>query len=743
MKIFSKKIFKISISLFLIITLFTGFFSGSVFANDGSANYEKIKDAALNIHSENISPPADVAGMKNRINNYLNSDSDTKTFMATASQQGFNEIEPNNTTSQANVINNNYSGEPDYIIGGMINDVYYDIDYYRFTVSTTGTVLAVGVWGDTSYHNLGWEDDLYIAICDSNNNIIYASTFLDLGADGTCTCLAGVLTPGTYYLVVLASDEYHYLYVDQVYGVGLDFVPNVTVNFNSQGGSSVASVSLPTDSTVTAPTQPTRTGYNFGGWYKEASCINEWNFTSDKVTTNTTLYAKWIPIIYNITFDSQGGSAVSGTTAVYDSLLTAPAQPTKDSVYFGGWYKESACTNVWNFSTDTVKGNTTLYAKWTNTPPSITFNSQGGSSVTGTSALYGSLITAPAEPTRERYTFQGWYKEAGCVNQWNFSSDRIIGDTTLYAKWGLHTVTYQSHVQNIGWQTWMSNSESSGTSGQSLRLEAMHIKLENLSGGIEYRTHVQNIGWQNWVSNGAMAGTSGQSLRLEAIDIRLTGDAADQYDIYYRVHAQNFGWMDWAKNGASAGTAGFAYRLEAIQIVLVPKGGEAPGATTKPFVDKNAPAPTTGPTVNYQSHVQNIGWQNWANNGATSGTSGQSLRLEAMKIQLANIDGGIEYRTHVQNIGWMNWVANGALSGTEGLSYRLEAIDIRLTGDAADQYDIYYRVHAQNFGWMGWAKNGASAGTAGYAYRLEAIQIVLVPKGGEAPGSTAGSFVQR
>ena len=147
----------------------------------------------------------------------------------------------------------------------------------------------------------------------------------------------------------------------------------------------------------------------------------------------------------------------------------------------------------------------------------------------------------------------------------------------------LDAVTYQSHIQNIGWQDWMSNGDSSGTSGQSKRLEAMRIKLENIDGGIEYRTHVQDTGWMDWVADGALSGTSGQSKRLEAIEIRLTGTAAEQYDVYYRVHAQNTGWMDWASNGASAGTAGFGYRLEAIQIVLVTKGAAAPGLTAKPF----------------------------------------------------------------------------------------------------------------------------------------------------------------
>jgi uncharacterized protein YjdB len=80
------------------------------------------------------------------------------------------------------------------------------------------------------------------------------------------------------------------------------------------------------------------------------------------------------------------------------------------------------------------------------------------------------------------------------------------------------------------------------------------------------------------------------------------------------------------------------------------------------------------------------------------------------------------------------------MSGTSGRGLRLEAIQIKLTGEMANQYDVYYRVHAQNFGWLGWAKNGASAGTEGYGYRLEGIQIVLVKKGGSAPASNYGGL---
>ena len=301
------------------------------------------------------------------------------------------------------------------------------------------------------------------------------------------------------------------------------------------------------------------------------------------------------------------------------------------------------------------------------------------------------------------------------------------------------SVSYRTHVQNVGWQSYVQNGNTAGTTGRSLRLEGINIKLDNneYGGGISYQTHVQNIGWQNYVQNNQMSGTSGRSLRLEAIRIKLTGEIANYYDVYYRVHCQEFGWMGWAKNGEDAGSAGYSYRLEGIQIVLVKKGQKAPGSTTNCFTQKY---------VLYSTHVQNIGWQEATNDGKMSGTSGRSLRLEAIQIRLDNqkYTGNIEYKTHIQNIGWeSSYRKNGQMSGTSGRSLRLEAIQIRLTGEMATKYDIYYRVHCQEFGWLGWAKNGQSAGSAGYSYRLEGIQILLVEKGKSAPGSTANAFKSR
>ncbi len=132
-----------------------------------------------------------------------------------------------------------------------------------------------------------------------------------------------------------------------------------------------------------------------------------------------------------------------------------------------------------------------------------------------------------------------------------------------------YSVSYQAHVQNIGWQAWVSDGEKAGTEGQSLRAEALKIKLVNAPAGasIKYQAHVQNLGWQDWVSNGQEAGTDGQSLRLEAIKITL--ENMPGYSIQYQAHIQNIGWQAWVSDGQEAGTHGQSLRMEAVRIKIV------------------------------------------------------------------------------------------------------------------------------------------------------------------------------
>lgn len=115
--------------------------------------------------------------------------------------------------------------------------------------------------------------------------------------------------------------------------------------------------------------------------------------------------------------------------------------------------------------------------------------------------------------------------------------------------------------------------------------------------------------------------------------------------------------------------------------------------------------------------------------------------MEALEAQLDwyGHSGSIQVRGHVSNIGWQQWSAGRC--GTTGKAQRLEAVQIRLTGEAAEKYDIWYCAHVSGIGWLDWACNGAAAGSAGKGRAIEAIKVALVEKGGPAPGSTDKVFI--
>lgn len=139
----------------------------------------------------------------------------------------------------------------------------------------------------------------------------------------------------------------------------------------------------------------------------------------------------------------------------------------------------------------------------------------------------------------------------------------------------------------------------------------------------------------------------------------------------------------------------------------------------------------------YQAHVATIGWQSSVSDGATAGTTGRSLPMEALRLSVAGdrLSGDILWRGHVQNIGWQPWTTSASPIGTTGHGLRLEAFELRLTGDLASQYSIRYRAHVQNVGWQPYGIDGATAGTVGQGLRVEAVTIELVPK--VAPAFTA------
>ena len=184
------------------------------------------------------------------------------------------------------------------------------------------------------------------------------------------------------------------------------------------GDSEYAKQVLPSGTLATRPDAPAATpGCTFGGWNKADGTA--WDYASDKVTDNITLYAKWAANTYTITFDTAGGSEIAPITQDYGTAITAPADPTREGYTFIGWDKEIPSTMP--------AENVTVTAKWEINQYTITFDTNGGSEIAPITQDYGTAITAPADPTREGYTFIGWDKA--------IPTTMPAENITLKAKW--------------------------------------------------------------------------------------------------------------------------------------------------------------------------------------------------------------------------------------------------------------------------------------------------------------------
>jgi uncharacterized repeat protein (TIGR02543 family) len=142
-----------------------------------------------------------------------------------------------------------------------------------------------------------------------------------------------------------------------------------TVTFDVDGGTPVpAAQTVEEGEKVTRPANnPAKADHTFAGWYRDADKTTPWDFDTDTVTADTTIYAKWANLqYYTVTFDANGGSPTPAEQNVLqDAKVTMPANnPAKADSAFDGWHKDAACTTKWDFAQDTVTSNITLYARW-------------------------------------------------------------------------------------------------------------------------------------------------------------------------------------------------------------------------------------------------------------------------------------------------------------------------------------------------------------------------------------------
>ena len=211
----------------------------------------------------------------------------------------------------------------------------------------------------------------------------------------------------------------------------------VTYAYGALGGTYATQIVQAGEKAI-EPDVPSRQGYQFTDWYLDDT---KYDFNT-AVTGNMTLTAKWTANSYTIAFDTDGGSEVAPITQDYGTQITAPADPTREGYTFIGWDKAIPATMP--------AGDMTLTAQWRINQYTVTFDTGGGSAVAPITQDYGTAITAPADPTREGYTFMGWDKE--------IPTTMPAGDMTITAQWkDSEKPTGEIKISKNSWKSFLNN----------------------------------------------------------------------------------------------------------------------------------------------------------------------------------------------------------------------------------------------------------------------------------------------
>ncbi len=220
-----------------------------------------------------------------------------------------------------------------------------------------------------------------------------------------------------------------------------------TVTLNAGGGTinngNVTGYTYGVGATLPTAGDMTYTGHTFKGWYD-----NE-NLTGSPVTAigntetgNKEYWAKWEINQYTVTVKPENGKADITITQDYGTAITAPADPTREGYQFNGWDKA--------FPTTMPAENLTITAKWKVNSYTITFDTTGGSEIAPITQDYGTAIVAPADPTREGYTFIGWDME--------IPTTMPAENITLKARWkDSEKPTGEIKISENSWKAFLNN----------------------------------------------------------------------------------------------------------------------------------------------------------------------------------------------------------------------------------------------------------------------------------------------
>ncbi|MBR4151803.1 MAG: DUF563 domain-containing protein [Selenomonadaceae bacterium] len=269
-------------------------------------------------------------------------------------------------------------------------------------------------------------------------------------------------------------------------------------------------------------------------------------------------------------------------------------------------------------------------------------------------------------------------------------------------------LTYQTHIDRSGWDSWRSENQISNDVTQQLDIQAIKINFPEHK--VYYSVYYNDKeGWSAEILAPEIAGTTGQAKSITGIKIRLDETSAKEFDILYRVHKFNGEWTDWVKNGGELYSNGV--KLNAIQIKLENKINRS--------------------SLSYQTHVAKDGWGSWIDENQISNDIAQRFDIQAIKINFPehNVYYSVYYN---EKEGWSKEVSNSEMAGTTGKRKPITGLKIRLDEAGTKEFDILYRVHKFDGEWTAWAKNGEELITH---EKLNSLQIKLNPKSEESHSS--------
>ncbi len=270
-------------------------------------------------------------------------------------------------------------------------------------------------------------------------------------------------------------------HIFSMFGIMTDI--SLPIGLQSIGASSFAGCADLADITLPSPVPPTVGDNAFDGVpagatvrvpYGSAAAyraVNDGN-TADTLWYGLTIVEP-VPPTHTITVqnDGQGAGSANPTAAAQGQRITLTATP-KSGYHFKVWQVISpASLSISGNAFTMPNGAVTVKALFAVNTYTVTFNSQGGSSVTGQTIAHNGLVTKPANPSRTGYTFGGWYRQAACTAAWNFTTDKVTANTTIYAKWTINKYTVSATANSTSYGTVTGG--GSFTYGTSVTLKAV------------------------------------------------------------------------------------------------------------------------------------------------------------------------------------------------------------------------------------------------------------------------------